>query len=321
MTPTAIKQTKSGPVVEWRDLGNFDLDQPFFNGTVQLAHRLSNEPMHPFRAAKPMRTGLDGLAEAAAEQDGLPLAGLIFHMTHCGSTLINRALGSLPQVLALGEPEPVSDLVMLAGAMSERASISSLQDLVGVIGRARRPTQRFLLIKSWSPLSCHIPLFRAAFPSVPWVFVHRDPVEVLVSLLESGGGLPALQNDPLRAVRLLGFDGDHLTDMAPLEFAARVLGKICDGAASAKDDACLAVDYRQLPDAILHQIPLHFGIELDAEMQTRVANATKQDAKVPNREFRSDSAAKRERASREVHDAAARWISPALERVRALPQA
>ena len=36
MTPTAIGQTAEGPVVLWRDLGNLDLDQPFFRGTVEV---------------------------------------------------------------------------------------------------------------------------------------------------------------------------------------------------------------------------------------------------------------------------------------------
>ena len=44
MTPTAIGQTADGPVVLWRDLGNLDLDQPFFRGTVERAQRLSGDP-------------------------------------------------------------------------------------------------------------------------------------------------------------------------------------------------------------------------------------------------------------------------------------
>ncbi len=66
MTPTAIGQTAEGPVVLWRDLGNLDLDQPFFRSTVERAQRLSGDPQVAFRAAPPLRTGLDALAEAAA---------------------------------------------------------------------------------------------------------------------------------------------------------------------------------------------------------------------------------------------------------------
>ena len=91
MTPATISLMADGPVVLWRDLGPFDFDQPFFRQTVEMAQRLSIEPQSPFRAQPPLRTGLDALSEAATARPGLPLAGLIFHMTHCGSTLISRA--------------------------------------------------------------------------------------------------------------------------------------------------------------------------------------------------------------------------------------
>ena len=321
MTPTAIGQTAEGPVVLWRDLGNLDLDQPFFRGAVERAQRLSGDPQVPFRAAPPLRTGLDALAEAAAARSGLPLAGLIFHMTHCGSTLISQALGSLPQVLALGEPEPVGDLATLAGTLPAGQGAAALRNLVGVLGRARRAPQRHMLIKAWSPLACHLPLFREAFLATPWVFVYRDPVEVLVALLESGGSLLALQGDAARAASLLGLDGDRLDAMTVTEFAAQALARICDAVVAAADGACLVVDYDSLPAAIWQRIAPHFGIELDAGMRDRVAQAAGRDAKSPGRAFRPDGAAKRARASAEVCDAAQRWVAPAFERVRALPQA
>ncbi len=81
------------------------------------------------------------------------------------------------------------------------------------------------------------------------------------------------------------------------------------------------VGYDSLPDAIWQRIAPHFGIELDAGMRERVAQVAGRDAKSPGHAFRPDGAAKRARASAEVRDAAARWVTPALERVRALPRA
>ena len=74
------------------------------------------------------------------------------------------------------------------------------------------------------------------------------------------------------------------------------------------------VDYDSLPAAIWQRIAPHFGIELDAGMRERVA-------KTPSRAFRPDGAAKRARANAGIRTAAARWVAPALERVRALPRA
>ena len=36
--------------------------------------------------------------------------------------------------------------------------------------------------------SKQLPLFRAAFPKTPWIFIYRDPVEVMVSLLRKPSG-------------------------------------------------------------------------------------------------------------------------------------
>ena len=90
---------------------------------------------------------------------------------------------------------------------------------------------------------------------------------------------------------------------------------------AAADGTCLVVDYDGLPDAIWQRIAPHFGIELDAGMRERVAQAAGRDAKRPGRASRPDGAAKRARASAGVRTAAARWVGPALEHVRALPRA
>ncbi|MCJ9428491.1 hypothetical protein [Kordiimonas marina] len=55
---------------------------------------------------------LDALEVAAADAPARPL-GLIFHVGHCGSTLISRALGLVPGFFSLREPLPFRDLAAL----------------------------------------------------------------------------------------------------------------------------------------------------------------------------------------------------------------
>lgn len=60
--------------------------------------------------------------------------------------------------------------------------------------RSQIPPQwmpRAMYFKLQSALSLHIGLFRAAFPSTPWAFVHRQPVEVLASLFRNARNPPA----------------------------------------------------------------------------------------------------------------------------------
>ena len=74
--------------------------------------------------------------------------------------------------------------------------------MVSALAQPRRGEQAlFVKLDSWHTLA--LPLFRRAFPSVPWVFLYRDPVEVPVSQLEAAG----IQTDPtLQVAHVLGTD-------------------------------------------------------------------------------------------------------------------
>merc|ERR1719410_435296 len=84
-------------------------------------------------------------------------------------------------------------------------------------------------------------MFRAAFPSTPWIFLYRDPVEVLMSQLEmpdiskakcvrSKRSSPAVK----RAVGNTVYAFDDLTDE---EFCAVHLATLCDSALYNLDEA------------------------------------------------------------------------------------
>ncbi len=324
LTPTAVARHDGRVVVTWRDLGGLDFDQPFFRDTLRKARQLSSGPQRLMRAAAPRRSGIEALASEARARPGLPLCGLIFHMTHCGSTLISQSLGALPRVLALGEPDPLSELPELTGSDSVERRAARLRDLVNLLGRPRRDAQMHYLIKAWSPLACRLDVFRLAFPDCPWIFVYRDPLEVLVALDGLGGGLPDLQADPARAEAMLGMPSGQVAAMDRTEFAARALAEICTSAAQigarAGPGEMLAVDYRRLPEAIWRSIAPHLGLTLTEDERAAVESRTRFDAKNPGAAFAHDSAEKRARVTDAQREAAARWLAPAVEALRGLPQ-
>ena len=59
--------------------------------------------------------------------------------------------------------------------------IEWLRGVVSALGQPRLGTEKHLFIKfdAWKVLD--LPLIRRAFPAVPWIFLYRDPVEVLTS--------------------------------------------------------------------------------------------------------------------------------------------
>ncbi len=324
LTPIAVTWQGGEAVVVWRDLGRLAFDQPFFRDSLRQAQRLTSGPQRLVRAAAPRRSGVEELASEARARPGLPLSGLVFHMTHCGSTLISQALGCLPRVLALGEPDPLADLLTPSGEVSDPRLAATLSDLVSLLGRPRREEQTHYLIKAWSPLACRLEVFRRAFPGCPWVFVYRDPLEVLVALQDIGGGLLDLRAEPARAERLLGFEPGEVAAMGRTEFAARALARICTAAAACAEAAgpgeMLAVDHRRLPEAIWESIAPHFGLALTEAERPSVEARSGFDAKNPQAAFADDAADKRARAMDEQREAVARWLAPAVEALRGLPQ-
>ncbi|MEA3032971.1 MAG: hypothetical protein QOH86_987, partial [Sphingomonadales bacterium] len=165
---------------------------------------------------------------------------------------------------------------------------------------------------SWHTLA--LPLFRAAFPKVPWVFLYRNPIEILVSQMRQRGPQTVPQLIPPAFYGL-----DAAPDVPAEDYCARVLERI---AAAALDHAegGLAVDYSELPAAVEARILPHFGVSPDPAEAGAFAAAAERDAKEPGRVFRADAAEKREGATDAVKAAAATHLASvhaALEAWRA----
>jgi hypothetical protein len=305
----------SEPGVEWLYLGAKKLREPFFE------HAIFSEAQTPFNTLFRFRTPMDLLREWYAASPGLVPSGFIFHLSRCGSTLITRMLDALPRNLLLSEPGVV-DRILRA---HERAPMASLEQRAGwvrwVVSALSQPRcgEDRLFIKFDPRNILDFPLLRLAFPDVPWVFVYRDPVEVLVSNLRSQSLFvtPGLL-DP----RLIDPDVSRVEAMSEEEYAARALGLV---AAAAVDEMAngrgLAIEYRQLPGIVASGLAAHFGLSLDQHDLLQMNQVTRLDAKRPDRPFSSDSAAKQNEASKDVREFAGRWIAPHYARLEQLRSA
>src|SRR6185437_13560164 len=93
--PAQVRWTAAGPVVDWCHLGDLRFIAPFFEQTIDDAMA------HPFNLLFARSTPL---ADIAHHEPELRPAGLIFHMSRCGSTLVSRMLAALPRNVVLSEP-------------------------------------------------------------------------------------------------------------------------------------------------------------------------------------------------------------------------
>jgi len=310
--PIRVYWQESRPMVDWCYLGNARFRQPFFDETIDLCLR------QPFNMLFRHQTPIEMLSEFQDVQS-LPPTGFIFHMSRCGSTLIARMLAALPQNIVISEADPI-DSVLRANrrdpAVTDDQRVAWLRGVIRALGRQRHPEERHLFIKfdSWSVLD--LPLIRKAFPLTPWLFVYRDPVEVLVSHARQRGRqmIPGVLEPAL-----LGLEPAEINLALLDEYCAKVLGRFCQAAVlHHSSDAARAVNYRELPQAVWDSIVSFFGVSCTAEEVERMREVTPYHAKQPGFIFTEDSAAKQEFATEEIRALAERFVSPWVERLETL---
>lgn len=294
------------PTVGWAYFGPQPIKAPFFEGAVRGALA------RPFNQFMRYRMTLADFVADAPEHAAysVPPTGFVFHMSRCGSTLVSQMLAQSPRHIVISEAAPIDAAVRMNDGHVLRA-------MVAAYGRPRSGAERRLFIKldAWHAVA--LPLFRRTFPDVPWIFLYRDPVEVLVSQAREPGTQMIRQIMP---PALYGLDDDLAEP--DLDYTARALARICNVAADAlASPGGLAVDYRDLPEAVETRILPHFGFSPDEAERAAICAAARFDAKMPASAFSADSAAKQALAPAALRDLADRTLRAVVGRLDALAAA
>jgi hypothetical protein len=299
--PARSARTGAEPAFDWIWFGAAPLTAPFHYDEVR---RMG---FRPFGLMTRVRTDLAALVRGAESETTLPPDGFIFHMSRCGSTLAAQVLAAVPHHIVMSEPEPVDAVVRWAvtSGAPQADQIAALRAVVAALGRNRdgTSTRYFLKLDSWHAFA--LPLFRAAFPDTPWLFLHREPAEVLVSLrrqpgIQSApGGLPAA---------LIGFDPAAATSLE--DYAGRLFAAMFDRVlATLEGGGGMVIHYPDLVEAMARAIPAHFGFVPGPREALAMAAATTRDAKTPEIDFASDTFAKRAQISPAIAAAVELWLA------------
>jgi hypothetical protein len=301
-TPVGLDFSGPAPAVDWADLSAERFVEPFFDQTVV---RWASGP----RARPLVRTGLDALVGLDGEPSLEP-AGMIFHLSRCGSTLVSRLLGTLPGVVVLAEPAPLNALLGLdPDRVDEAALVGVVRLLVRALGRRRHGDERLLVLKCSSWNIRRQAILAAAFPETPWVWVQRDPARVLASLLTKPPGWLEVQATPRRAAQLFGFDPAAVSAMTRAEFAARALGAMLTAAAT-DPTRRLCIDHADLPAAVWESVAPHLGLEADPAAIDRMMNESRFYAKDPASRVFAGDAPERRPITGAMREAAQRFAEP-----------
>lgn len=292
--PAAIE----GGRVDWTWFGRRALDEGFYFHDAQAARRLA------INRLLAITTPLSALPDAGTRAPD----GLVFHLSRCGSTLMARMLAADPDATVISEGQPIEAAVRSGDPRRLRAVVAAFARPRGA-GEARL----FLKLDCWHTRD--MALFRAAFPETPWVFVHREPVEVMVSHARQ----PGIQMVPsLVDPAILGIEAGNPLDPA---YHAAVLASVCEGALEAHaGGGGLMIDYRQLPEALFTRVLPHFGVAVSSDIEARMRVVANLDAKSPGAAFTPDGAAKRRAADSVILAACEGRLAAAHARLRRLSE-
>lgn len=298
-----------GPSFDWAWFGDRPLAEPLFEDSV---NRMATRP---FSRAFRTRTDLSALIAGAAHEDTLEPDGFVFHMSRCGSTLVAQMLAAVPHHIVASEAAPVDAVfqwAMLSGAPLDR-QVAALRAVVAALGRNRSGGGRrfFLKLDAWNVLG--LPLFRAAFPGTPWIFLYRQPEEVMVSHIGmpgvhfAGGAMPGLGASGTQGVFSIEDQG------------AAVLANYLDSAIRHHGvGGGLLVNYSDLRTAMESIIPRHFGFEPDADERAAMTAATRRYSKAPDQAYADDTARKRAAVTPAIVAAVERHLAKPYARIEAL---
>ena len=309
-TPIRFYWEEAFAMVDWCYTGERRFTDPFFYQTIDRCLR------HPFNALFRHQTPIETLRESAEAHACVPPTGFVFHLSRCGSTLLAQMLSALPRNVVISEAAPIDSILrsrLHNRNVSDETRAEWLRWMISSLGQRRSGDEKHLFIKfdSWSILDFNT--IRRAFPDVPWIFLYRDPVEILVSQIRRRGAHMVVGGlEP----ELLGMDYPSILQMEPTEFCARALAVVCAAALEHRDGGRF-INYHQLPDVAWSSLLDFFHVEYTSAEADRMRHASRLDAKNPSMRFVDDTAQKSQEASPQVREMSDRWIKPIYERLEA----
>jgi hypothetical protein len=307
--PLALEWSTSGAELVW-GCGKVNAALPFHE------HIVASLRYRPFNRWFGQRTPITPGLVAELEVDALPLAGLVLHESRCGSTLIAQALKAWPGTRVVSEPGLLDVAFTAALSGMDPAALAFRGALAALRQPARDDARVVVKLDAWHALA--LGALRSLLPGVAWLFAYRDPLEVLVSHTKEPGRhtVPGMLPD----IWLLPASAD--ADLAPIEYAARVLGSVCTAVAPHAQPEQL-VNHAELADsssdALSTRIPRLFGLDPAAVDADRYASTLARHAKHLDEAYVDDRAAKNNAVTGTLRDFAARWMEPsyvALEAIR-----
>jgi len=304
------------PAVEWMDMREVSFNEPFFHETI--------ERIKANGTAQSVVTDLGFLLQMEKICDKVEPAGFIFHTSRCGSTLLANACRALHGSIVISEAPVVDKIVSRFFTDAEPNSTKELIYMLllkaAVTALGQRPTgivNRYF-IKFACSSTLQMQRIRRVWPNVPFVFLYRNPVEVIVSNLRSTPEWMKPQSNPKTAAAIVGVEVGEVENLTTEEFCARALGRFLAKALASVDSRSKLVNYEKLTslDGLIDAVRF-FGIQPATAEIDAIREVSRLYSKDLTRgvTFQAEGQSKRTSASTSVIDLTAKWALPFYEQL------
>ena len=270
----------------------------------------------------------------------LNLTGVVFHESRCGSTLVANSLIGMNPTKHRTYSESTPPATAIHGVCGETYSLCTvdqaamiLRDTMYLMSRSNDPKEERVFFKFQSVTTRNLPVFLKAWPQVPWIFVYRDPVQVMMSHVRDGVDHANCVRGRFRAPSIVKqivkkYAGRtpklDVSTMPGEYYCAAHLASITESAMSALEDEKhsgkqrgIPVVYDSLPNILYEKIlPDYWGVPVTSTEIENIQRVSEKYAKGRgNRahKFESDSERKEQEASKAVKDAADLFLKPSFD--------
>ncbi len=260
--------------------------------------------------------------------DALLPTGFIFHTSRCGSTLLGKALARRPEHCVVNQGGPLQRGFWAAQTNdwqnelpNDKRTITMFRNLVFALTRPRLGTEKHSFVKfiSWNTL--YLDFIARAFPEVHCLFLFRNPVEVIASVIKETTAVLVARDWP-QASFLTGKGLAETQKMSDAVYLAHCYNNYFNTIMQSPMAKIKALDYHNLrPDTFGEVLKFGFSFtpnkQVIADMCTQFRFHSKDDSDTST--FQSDGIAKQAAIVDEDKVQIERITSALLENLRAAP--
>ena len=303
LVPVAIDPGTGGRVL-WADLGDHPFREWQFLFTVKHLAEAG-------AIGEAFNTDIAILKDDRVVNGGLIPSGFVFHISRCGSTLVAKALARSPAhvVITQGGPLQRGFWAYLTDDWRKPLeptgdALRMFRNLVEAMTRPRRSDQAVAFVKfiSWNIL--YADFVAAAYPHVPSLFLYREPVEVIASVMnETTAVLHA--KGTREAAFLTGASMEETDDMTDAEYLAECYARYFEEAGATSTTHLSWLNYTDLKaerfaDIVTRGLGFKPPPDVLADMLEQFRFHSKDDS--DSTDFKADSEVKRQSMSADDQD-------------------